>query len=610
MNEIILFGRALKAVSPTNEINNEIIITAAQKGYAIHPDCNVYRVKEYLDTLPNNYNTTFYKSFDVVRNSTRIELLIDQLMHYASTYGTDYQSEPYIPNIDPDLVNFTDCKVISPISQDEICEKINDSFKSGIALATDTIKMMLDLIDNVLGDMYEFDCSKWKNKEAIVLYKIRKEWSPDNNEEFIRMMVYICTNDTLIIKNNEVINTIKQNVVLDPDCIINMTKLFENYDMEFLSQDFNRYKELFLALRKRMYFKKIINKLSKLSKKHHKPMNMPIGNVFLTKEWLNDTTKTEKGIHWLTNKLSDTSIFQKERWLQAIRKRLHNGASYTCYNIRNGKSYFTINNNDFSNQEEILNTYKNLIYISMINQIKEKVKGKNVIIPHGIEFVVPTSGKNFINHIPLNSYMNIHNQENAVIGITWKGKDGADDLDLAYLNIDGDKIGWNGSFADDKGMVFSGDMTSADPEASEMFYCPNGIKDGVFSVNNYSGNPKSDYHFFIAKDHTDHKNKCIDPNNILFQTKFVTGSNGEEQSLGIFVNNTFYFTNRITGRGRVSTASNVSQMIIGNQEFASKFSTNLEGLLIDAGANTVFSSNSPSIDLTTNDKTVLIELLS
>ena len=339
-------------------------------------------------------------------------------------------------------------------------------------------------------------------------------------------------------------------------------------------------------------------------------MNMPISNVFLTKEWLSDTTKISKGIYWLTNKLSDASIFQKERWLQAVRKRLHNGASYNCYNIRNGKSYFTINNNDFRDQEEILNTYKNLIYISMINQIKEKVKGKNVIMPNGIEFVVPTSGKNFVNHIPLNSYMNIHNQENAVIGITWKSKDGAHDLDLAYLNIDGDKIGWNGSFTDDKGMVFSGDMTSANPEASEIFYCPNGIKDGVFSVNNYCGNPKSDYHFFIAKDHIDHSDKCIDPNNILFQTKFVTGLEGEEQSLGIFVNDTFYFTNRITGRGRVSTANNVSQMVIGNQEFVSKFSTNLERLLIDAGANAIFSSNSPNIDLTTNDKTVLIELLS
>lgn len=640
MKEILLFGKALLNKHTNQEFDDRFVIMAAEKGYIIHPNCDYNRVNDYLKTLPNNFNTTFYKSFDAVRQLTTDEIMADKIKHYASTYGKtlfnvihemedenkvhsnlyiDFTGikDIYVPNEDPIKIDIKDCKVMLPISKDEIFYKIDKSFKSGIALEKDTINNMFNLSDEIFGEKFEYSINDWKNKEAIILYKFKKNWPAANNEEFIRMLFYITTDNTLVIQDKRTIENIKSKsgVFIKNKEIHN---LFKNYDLTKLSESFNRYKKLFLAIKK--VDAKTINKISSLSKKHHKPMDLPFVSTFLNKNNLNDDLEDKLMI--LKNQLNSNNIniFQKEKWLQAIRKRLLNQSFYDCYNIRNGKSFYQLNNN-FNNltkkQQDYLQKCKDIIYKSMVKDVKKKVKDCNIIVPQNINFVVPTSEKNFIGHIPFNSFILLDGNNNGVVGITWKGKDGAQDLDLSYLSAKG-KCGWNADYESESGVVYSGDMTSANPEATEMFYCPKGIEDGILSVNNYNGKPESLYHFFIAKDHTDYNDKCVNPDNILFQTPLKTGNKSEEKSIGIFVDNIFYFVNRNSGYGRVSSVNDTTIKMINNQSYANQLSTHLEVLLIDAGAPVYFNEipgvmkdlDKKTIDLTTTDKTVLLDLLS
>jgi len=643
MKEILLFGKALEN-KYTNQVFDERFVTmAAQKGYIIHPDCDYNRVKEYLKTLPDNRNTSFYKSFDIIKSLCNEEIIQHRMSHYASTYGK-FMLEPstfdsnnikenpnnlyidftdiedvYIQNkfpTNPVKIETKDCKVMLPISKDEIFHKIDKSFKSGIALKKDTIENMFELSDEIFGEKFEFNTHNWKNKEAIILYKLKKNWSPIDNEEFIRMLVYITTNDTLVIQDKMTIQTIK-NSNLNNEKVLN---LFKNYDLTKLSESFNRYKKLFLAVKK--VDAKTINKISSLSKKHHKPMELPFVSTFLNKNTLDlDVADLNEKRVILSDMMfnDDVSIFQKEKWLQAIRKRMFRESFYDSYNIRNGKSFYSINhsfNNLNGQQRRYLDKCYHIIYNSMVKSIKEKTKDCNIILPLNLNLVVPTSEKNFIGHIPFNSYIDLDNSENNyVIGINWKGKDGAQDLDLSYLLMEG-KIGWNSDYIKDD-IIYSGDMTSANPEASELFYFPSNIKDGIISVNNYNGKPESLYHFFIAKDHTDYNDKCVNPKNIIFETPLYTGNKQEQKSIGIFIDSRFYFVNRNTGYGRISEVNETIKMMIRNQSYACKLNTLLEDLLKSADASinyyhseSIDKSDRKLIDLTVSDKTVLLDLLS
>ena len=125
------------------------------------------------------------------------------------------------------------------------------------------------------------------------------------------------------------------------------------------------------------------------------------------------------------------------------------------------------------------------------------------------------------------------------------------------------------------------------------------------------------YHFFIAKDHTDYNDKCVNPKNIIFETPLYTGNKQEQKSIGIFIDSRFYFVNRNTGYGRISEVNETIKMMIRNQSYACKLNTLLEDLLKSADASinyyhseSIDKSDRKLIDLTVSDKTVLLDLLS
>lgn len=595
MKEITLFGKALntKNVSPV-EVNE----LATVKGYVVHPDCCNERVMTFLSSIPNNYNTSFYASVADVVEKDRTELLIDQILHYASTYGTEYAGQVFVPNenfglIDEPIIDFSDCKVIEPITVEEITEKITQLLSSGIAMKQDTLTNIFDLISEFFIDINPEDV---KNIEAKMMLFNLLGVLPSNPEEFIRLMIYKLTDSTLVIKNRQLINSIKHQQ--DNQQIIGVCDDIEQFGLEKLSSVFFRYKPIFLALRGLSSdARKITNKLRKLANKHHKP--------FVSGYWETILSKDTLEVNEFLKKSKDLSNFKLVRLIKAIDGKLTDTES-EFFLIRNGKSFIKDTTDNVKNDKTLL-WMKSMLEITLIQNISEKVNGKTIKLPDNIRLSIPTSEKTYVGNIPFGSYI-IPSKSNSVFGINWFGEDGAQDLDLSYMSLTGKKYGWNDRYSSDTNdIVYSGDMTSANPEACEYMFCKNGLENGIISVNVYNGKDNSKYRFFIGQTNNDFtvSSNTPDESIIDFSTSLkITG----EACIGFYIDGRIYFADLNQG------SSSVSRITLNTQKMIQYFIDTKDcflywdNILPMAGANIV-TEGKCDIDLSNGDVTEIISLL-
>ena len=606
--ELRLFGKALTQIGTVDSMSTYTINKCASKGYIISPGCNEERVLSWLDSKPINYSSTFYRTFEDVTSKTRFELAIDQIRHYMSTYGTGHTGTPYIPNDNPDSIDFTDCKVIESITLAELTHLIQDMLHSGIALKGETLDDIFELIDEF--DI-ELDINDMKNREAIMRYKILKYIRPESLEEMMQMINYVITGSSMIVKNQQTIANYKHGDFLTYTSKV--TKLLSYFSEREVAGIFNRYKPLFLALKK--YdgnFKSYINKISKLSKMYHKPAVLPISTTFLTKDMLGDKqfSKTQE---WFHNNLHNFSLFQLSKWYTAVQKRMK-GEFLDTFNIRNGKSYVELNTWDYSDaQKDNLCYWDHILRRTIAQKLYEKVDGKTIKLNTHFSLALPTSEKNFIGTLPLGTYVDIKPEDNLIVGISWKGEDGAQDLDLSFTDIDGRVISWCNAYRDETAnIVYSGDMTSANPEATECLLFRHNMPNGIFKVNNFSRVAGAKYTFFVAKHTKDAfgKNHMVDPNDIIFQTPLAFGTD-MEMSMAIYINGRFIFTDRAVGRNHIARANGTTTSLIQSQIDMADMSFDLTRHLEYSSAHLCDENHTGDcIDLTTDDKSALISLLS
>ena len=192
-----------------------------------------------------------------------------------------------------------------------------------------------------------------------------------------------------------------------------------------------------------------------------------------------------------------------------------------------------------------------------------------------------------------------------IVGIYWKGEDGARDLDLSFTDIDGNTVSWCNSYTDEgNNIVYSGDMTSANPEAAEYLLFRNDMPNGVFTCNSFCAEPGSKYTFIVARlpegAEFDY-NHMVNPDDIIFQTPMVM--TGNEMSMAIYVDGRFIFTDRATGNGRVAKAGITTRDLIQSQ-------IDMSGMVLTL--NEYMKNVSPDGEdvKLTDDKSALISLLS
>lgn len=450
-----------------------------------------------------DYNSTFYKSWEDIQSKSRQELWLDQLKHYVSTYGTDFQGEAWTPNdSDKDYQPIIkELKVLEGVTKEEALSDIKQLAYSNIAFSNEVLGFLIEFKD-------QLEVDKIQNR-TLKMNCIDENYQFKDGQECLNYILYKYFGIQMLVKNLDTLGRIAStgtNLGLEY-----LIKKNEN----ILASVFYRNKDVFIRL-KGVISPQEINRIRKLAKKYHKPMSK---SVWLR---LNEISEEER------QELFDrTPIFK----LVQMYNTLTNPTGY--YIIRNGKAFYRE-----SRTREVSYQVVQQLLFTIINKVP---KVESVSLPKGISLAMPTSEKNFIGDIPLGSYVDC-SDKNTMVGIYWKNDWGARDLDLHVKTIDGSNIGWNAEYVKDGDILFSGDMTDAPTGASEVMWFKKEPIESIVSVCKYYGDDTYHYDMFIAQEEaTDFKeNYMVNPNNVVYKARIALEGKSDV-TLGYFNDNKFVF---------------------------------------------------------------------
>jgi len=372
------------------------------------------RVKNILIEKSFQINKTFYAKWNDILLKDRNQLLIDQLFHYATVWlkheSLNNNDFIYIPweFTQKQLTGWTiPLRILKQETKIEIKNKAKLMLYANVALKEETILNIFNIIS-----FDEIEVDNVKNRDSKILIQTKLHIIPKTAEDLMKCLIYSITGSLVFVKNKELKDIISEKATLE-----NTLFWIKNNEI-ILSQIFNRYKNVFLSMKKNNDLKSYINKISHLSKKNHIPKKLP------------------------TSSLSNG--FQMTRYLKYLIKE----KQPRSFIIRNGKIWCE------RNKFEEISTYKENIK-KILNQYSLKQS------PH-TKIALPISEKNFIGNYPMGSEFN---HSNLIIGIYWKNNQNRVDLDLSCVDIVG-KIGWDSHYYRDK-IIFSGDITDAPNGANE-----------------------------------------------------------------------------------------------------------------------------------------------
>lgn len=636
INLITYFNVALKnnGSKANDKTFEEVNSESAKYGWLIHPDCcNADTLKWVLTVARIQYNKTFYKKWEDITSKTRFELLMDQIRHYASTYGTGMtEGEGYMPNHEDTVIPFEEFKVIMPVTEQELFDRCAGMLTSGIALKEETQHDVVAYVIEHTANWsdWNFSLDEVKNKEAQATIACATKKYPNDSFGLLRCLVYQATGSTMLIKSKSAINEIKNG-----SDKIDLTKLSETQVVN-LSKIFHRYKPLFLAMKNKGVknttmtseaFKKamkkagiekivkgasnssVVNKLRKLANTHHTP---------LVKGFWETVISDKKSIEDVKAKVGEITNFKKITLMQCIKERLAN-QNGQCFIIRNGKLWVR---QDYKAKSDA--TYLMNLYLVLQNSLVESIKDKacTVRYPKGINLTIPTSEKNFIGNYPIGSYVNMGDDHN-VIGIYWENDWHTRDFDLHLQDMEGNAYGWNAGYHRDNGrtkVIFSGDITNAPNGATELFYIGGKAEDGIVSVNRFSGDGEdSQFKFFIAQDNTlankedfwarkSGRNYMLDPNKVVAEYMIPVPKESSQTSCAIIVDNKFVLMDTKSGNRRVPNRD-LNQVIIDKFKVKARAFVELREILEAAGfTEAPADAEEVGLDLTQISKDTLINL--
>lgn len=517
------------------------------------------------------FNSTFYQDFRTVRDMTNLERVLDQIMHYMSTYGREMvglEARPYIPVRDFDFESIPGMNI--SVDQILVIQMVDD-------------KVLGDMVDNMVktvkapnimmrtGFQYLWPYMSVTDKdiqsfELKCIYYDETGRVPSQNIDFLRYMVYKTTGRPMLIKDRTTIEIIKR---ANPDH--KLIGLWQKCDVNSMAEIFYRYKPLFLAFKhigtlrgwhehtaSNPNMASVINRIRRAAVEYHKPL---------------DEASVQNMIRMYVQGKSVAHLVAKasNRDLVKIINSLLNSLEADqprVFNIRNGKAYVaegvTKTRKEYQKRNEMM-TY---IYNQLIARIGDKYKNVVFVMPEHIEYTVPTSEKQMVYTYPWGTRIKVPGEGGYTMGMHWFDQHNQRvDLDLHMNGINGSHIGWNAGYYNSEA-TYSGDMTAA-PQ-------PNGAAEAVefrtrnndynMTINKFSGPDNVDFKLFVSKGHVggDGGKFTYRPADDLIPTipmQFV-GNDGNTMNIGITYKGDFYFYGSRISSGIVP-AQNYNQFIQG-----------------------------------------------
>lgn len=468
-------------------------------------------------------NSTFYKRFSDVENRSELQLRMDQLAHYMSTYGrgigrsdiVGYEPE-YLKELNIDVEH--DLTYIEALPVEEIGEKVKNMLTSGMALDEDTQKNLITVIEECKLPVSDY-LDQISNREFMCRMCKELNLLPKNFDEFTRYLIYLGTGSTLLIKSRAMLTELDW---LDRDAHARQEKAFDQYVKQFgieeVAKNITRYRKLYLVLRKRFVDKTLVNRAMKLSKRMYVPRKQsPLENVM----------NLDVPLNAIRESITNAPVYKLIKVMNAmIRKDYAIKARY--FKIRNGKSYLKLYNDDWrlgliDRTNKIQR--KNLVQQMIVNELKTRYgewNDKVFYIPEGINYALPTSGKDFVGTLPYMSSYEFKG-EDVSLGVAWNV---LADLDLHMMSLSGEHYGWNGSY--NGTVTYSGDMTHPNPygHAAEFYKIKANDLTApmVVSVNDFHSDGEVKFDVFVTGANIDRNDRQgiatqIGPKSVLFHDK-------------------------------------------------------------------------------------------
>ena len=583
--------------------NKEILKRCFQNGYILDKcirltDKLLDEIESVIGISGEKANTSFHKSWGKVQDTPMEQLVLEQMMHYLTTYGYEAMGIDGPTFIPVEELNIPDVKripitFIKGLTSLEILEKIV-KLGTSVALKQDTLDHIMKIVVandynsiRIRNNFSYLWLSEITNRELKTLLMEHYDLVPSEPVEFLRYIITKLTGNSLLIKSGKLISELGE-----PNKVKtrNLDRMLKSAPTD-LASIFYRFKPLFLALKKVSNNKRFFNRLRKDAKKQHVPM--PV-------DYLNDVTnqlkKGELDLRELTIVADRSSIFRKIRLAYALNYRLNNPTSIV-YKVRNGKGFakeFSWNGEVGLGNETTQTLH--IVLESIIDDLTPKVFGKLIYIPSNVHYALPATEKQFMGNFPSGTYISV--PEDAIIGIHWTNTDTYSvDLDIATISVNG-KMGWDGGYRDEE-LLFSGDIVTAPlPNgATELFYIKKELEhSNIMTVNYYNFNEDQpvDCKVLIAHEKADEKrfvkkNYMVDPNNIIAQANIVIDK--KETTLGLIkrVDNEtrLYFSNVSTGNKISSRGDEISNLTRNYFETSVSNPLLLNDLLKKAGAKII-----------------------
>ena len=508
------------------------------------------------------FNKHFHRTWAKIADADLDTLVLEQLIHYFSTYGLEAlvgQAAPMLPaeKFVPEYMmanvpnKFTVIRVVSYETAKELFEQKITAVQKPNIVETRMINDILEYYNNQ-GDYPKINTKDIPSFEVMCMYCMIGGITPSDPQTFLRCVIYLATGSTLIIKNKKTIDEIKRSMSYNLKSYDKILEMFANADLKSLSTIFLRYKPLFLAFKASNELKPTINKIRRLARTNHRPLpDVTVANA----------TKLVK-----ENRLPDVANLINKMSLRNVIK-LYNyslNASSDCtdviYNIRNGKTFTT----DRAIDKKSADTLKGMCMGSIIAKLDQRFKGKKFYIPKTVHYKVPVSEKQMIGSIPYGTTIEPEEKGDALcISIAWENFEGRrTDIDLHLQSVHG-CFGWNSNYrSDDTGsseffcneVLYSGDMTDATNGATETMRV-NANSENLFlaDVNLYSGSEKCPFKIFLSagEDFRDRTSGMVDISKALTTPIQLDFREGRSLSFGYMYKGTFTFYGGTLGRGRI-----------------------------------------------------------
>lgn len=470
----------------------------------------------------------FLFSVDDMQNSDITEKVMKQIFHYMS--GGNWGK-----NTVEMSGNTLTVDALRVITLEELHELVEDDLYNNTPLTSERVKA----ISEIIKDFYfKIDPSKIKNNEFKIYLMDEGLLEDVTGDDVMRYIIYKITGNTMLIKSRTVIYELENH-----NKHIEVDILLEKYTPQ-LAQVFNRHKRLILALKSKTN-KTTVNKISKLSKTMHVPIQQNIASTFIS-HFLKMNGYSNKDLKTLikqvldSDKITTRDMFKYINLLRVRKQEIEN----KFYMVRNGKVFYKENKEAWTDRHELI---YDTVMESLVSEFRF-LKDLRIKYPTNVDYGLPISEKQSVGHLPFGTKITTEDRISA--GMYWENNGGANDLDLSTVSLKGERTGWGqvSSYESDRDFLFSGDITNAPSGAIEyMTQNKEQVAPCILINNIYSGNEGSKYKLIVGSTEETKKGRYLDKPIVEIDTSFIAK---RSEVLGVIKSNQF-----IVYRTAVSSSS-------------------------------------------------------